>query len=170
MREELPEDSEIAAVLPEYTERGDSTRLLLRDGREILIDCTAKTALRRLAERHCKSLGLMRAWAANYTHRRSANPVAIDCDLVLVPVKTREPRVPGDNTLAQVNVALAVRLVTEPRCAIETAGGQRVPVLWSRKTIQSHIAEGCHIHADLLQAQQRSVLRRLARKGDRSFL
>ena len=102
--------------------------------------------------------------------RRCANPVAIDCDLVLVPVKTREPRVPGDNTLAQVNVALAVRLVTEPRCAIETAGGQRVPVLWSRKTIQSHIAEGCHIHADLLQAQQKSVLRRLARKDDRSFL
>ncbi len=115
MREELPEDSEIAAVLPEYTERGDSTRILLRDGREILIDCTT-------------------------------------------------------NTLAQVNVALAVRLVTEPRCAIETAGGQRVPVLWSRKTIQSHIAEGCHIHADLLQAQQKSVLRRLARKDDRSFL
>ena len=61
MREELPEDSEIAAVLPEYTERGDSTRLLLRDGREIVVNCTARTALRCLAERSCKSLGLMRA-------------------------------------------------------------------------------------------------------------
>ncbi len=164
MRDILPEDSEIAAVLPEYTEHGDSTRLILRDGREILVDCTTRTTLRYLAERRCKSLGLMRTWAARYTHRRSANPVPIDCDLVLVPVKTREPRVPGDNTLAQVNVALAPRLVTEPQTAIEFPGGGRIPVLWSEKTLSAHIAEGRHIHADLIRDQQESVLRRLTQK------
>ena len=139
MRDILPEDSEIAAVLPEYTERGDSTRLILRDGREILVDCTTRTTLRYLAE-------------------------PIDCDLVLVPVKTREPRVPGDNTLAQVNVALAPRLVTEPQTAIEFPGGGRIPVLWSEKTLSAHIAEGRHIHADLIRDQQESVLRRLTQK------
>ena len=88
MKEILPKNSEIAAVLPEYTERGDSTRLLLRDGREIVVNCTSRTTLRYLAERRCKSLGFMRIWVVCYTHRRSANPVPIDCDLVLVPVKT----------------------------------------------------------------------------------
>lgn len=167
MRDALPEDSEIAAVLPEYTERGDSTRILLRDGREIVVNCTTRTTLRYLAERRCKSLGLMRTWAARYTHRRSANPVPIDCDLVLVPVKTREPRVPGDNTLGQVNVALSPRLVAGEQTAIEFPGGGRIPVLWSEKTIAAHIAEGRHIHADLIRAQQESVLRRLT-KGQTS--
>lgn len=159
--EVLPEDSEIAALLPEYTERGDSTRLILRDGREIVVNCTARTALRCLAERSCKSLGLMRAWAAKYTRRRSANPVPIGCDLVLVPVKTRRPRVPGDNTLAGINVALSPRLVEAPERRIEFPGGGRVPVLWSEETVSAHLAEGRHIHADLIRAQEESVLRRM---------
>lgn len=167
MREILPEDSEIAAVLPEYTARGDAARILLRDGRAVVVDCTARTLLRHLAERRCKSLGLMRAWTARYTHRRSANPVPIDCDLVFVPVKTREPRVPGDNTLGQVNVALAPRLVTGPKTAIEFPGGGQIPVLWSEKTTEAHIAEGRHIHADLVRAQQESVLRRLLGEGSK---
>lgn len=161
MMEALPKDSEIAALLPEYTAHGDSTRLILRDGREIVVNCTARTALRYLAERSCKSLGLMRAWAARYTRRRSANPVPIDCDLVLVPVKTREPRVAGDNTLGQVNVALSPRLVEAPERRIEFPGGGRVPVLWSEKTVSAHLAEGRHIHADLIRSQEESVLRRL---------
>ena len=103
----------------------------------------------------------MRTWAARYTHRCSANPVPIDCDLVLVPVKTREPRVPGDNTLGQVNVALAPRLVAGEQAAIEFPSGGRIPVPWSEKTIAAHIAEGRHIHADLIRSQEESVLRRL---------
>lgn len=161
MRETLPEDSEIAAVLPEYTAQGDTARILLRDGRAIVADCTARTLLRHLVERRCKSLGLLRAWAARYTHRRSANPVPIGCDLVLVPVKTREPRVPGDNTLAQVNVALSPRLIAGEETTIEFPGGGRITVLWSEKTTEAHIAEGRHIHADLIRAQEESVLRRL---------
>lgn len=159
--EMLPGDREIAAILPEYTERGDCTRILLCDGRELLLDRSMRTTLRYLAARRCKSLGLMRQWAARYTRRRTANPVAIGCDLVLVPVKSRRPRIPGDNTLAQVNVALGVRLVAGPQAALDLAGGRRLPVLWSLKTLREHIAAGCHIHADLLREQQESLLWRL---------
>ncbi len=110
---QLPADSEILALVPEYTDCGNSVRLYLADGREILIAGTLRAVLRALARRRCKDLGLLRAYAARYTQRRFANPLAVSPDLVLAPLRTRAPKIPGDPTQGLVNVAAPIRLTAE---------------------------------------------------------
>ncbi len=102
---ELPPDDAIAALLPEYTPEGDATRVLCTDGRALLYPRTMRATLCAIARRRCKDLSLLRRWAAGYTHRALNNPIAASADLVLAPVKARTPRIPGDETMAAVNVA-----------------------------------------------------------------
>lgn len=102
---ELPPDDAIAALLPEYTPEGDATRVLCTDGSAFLYPRTIRATLRAVARRRCKDLSLLRRWAAHYTHRTLNNPIAASADLVLAPVKARTPRIPGDETMAAVNVA-----------------------------------------------------------------
>ena len=108
--DQLPLDSEIRALVPEYPDCGNAVRLFLTGGREMLIGGTLRAVLRALARRRCKDLGLLRAYAARYTQRRFANPLAVSPDLVLAPLRTREPKIPGDPTQGLVNVAAPIRL------------------------------------------------------------
>ncbi len=179
--DQLPADREILALVPEYTECGNSVRLYLADGRECLVAGTLRALLRALARRRCKDLGLLRAYAARYTQRRFANPLAVSADLVLAPLRTRAPKIPGDPTQGLVNVAAPIRLAddgpapakpaakdrrgtspgTEPRPAIELPGGRRIPLEWTAATVRRHLADARSLHADLVREQQESLLRRL---------
>ena len=95
MEKSLPNDVEIAALLPAYTNEGDITRILLTNGTELVYRRTMRSTLAKLARRRCKDVTLLRRWASRYTHRALNNPIAASSDLVLVPVKTRRPRVEG---------------------------------------------------------------------------
>ena len=176
---ELPPDDAIAALLPEYTPEGDATRVLCTDGSAFLYPRTIRATLRTVARRRCKDLSLLRRWAAGYTHRTLNNPIAASADLVLAPVKTRTPRIPGDETMAAVNVAAhpAPRLAAEEEAGgrsrrgartgdavIRLAGGASLASLWSEKTTLAHLAAARGISSELIRAEEEAVLRRLAAK------
>ncbi len=172
METTLPRDVEIAALLPTYTPEGDVTRILLTDGKSLVYRRTIRATLQSLARRRCKDVTLLRRWAARYTHRTLNNPVAPSADLVLVPVKTRRPRVEGDATMAHVNVAalsgtygaVSDVLRPEPRkgAVLSLRGGASLPVLWSEKTTRAHISAARHILSELVRDEEEAVLRRLS--------
>ncbi len=165
MIQDIPQDREIAALLPEYTPEGDATRILLTDGTERLYPRTLRATLRTIACRRCQDIALLRRWAGRYTHRTINNPIAASADLVLAPVKTRLPRVAGDAAMAHVNVAaLRASAPAGTRSVIALAGGASVPALWSEKTTRAHLAAAQHICADLVRAEEEAVLRRLIRR------
>ena len=172
MKTNLPKDVEIAALLPAYTQEGDVTRILLTNGTELVYRRTVRSTLTKLARRRCKDVTLLRRWASRYTHRALNNPIAASADLVLVPVKTRRPRVEGDGTMAHVNVVAisgdTFRQKTKPRgknpTVIALAGGSKLPVLWSEKTTLAHIREARHICAELVREEEEAVLRRLRKE------
>ena len=174
MEKSLPKDVEIAALLPAYTNEGDITRILLTNGTELVYRRTMRSTLAKLARRRCKDVTLLRRWASRYTHRALNNPIAASSDLVLVPVKTRRPRVEGDGTMAHVNVVaisgetfrqhdgVSRKKVAGKRfTVIALAGGSKLPVLWSEKTTLAHIREARHICAELVREEEEAVLRRL---------
>ena len=176
MENMLPKDSEIAALLPEYTAEGDVTRIVLTNGTALIFRRTMRATLSALARRRCKDVTLLRRWAARYTRRRLNNPIAASADLVLVPVKTRRPRVEGDNTMAHINVAAMEtgksEETPEPRrkgplqqkgrpAIISLPGGVSVRALWSERTTAAHIGDARRIQADLVRDQEEAVLRRL---------
>lgn len=168
MKEMLPKDSEIAALLPEYTSEGDMTRIVLTNGTALVLRRTMRATVSALARRRCKDVTLLRRWAARYTRRRLNNPIAASADLVLVPVKTRRPKIGGDNTMAHINVAVmdpegttAQKARRNRAAVIALPGGVSVRALWSERTTQAHIGDARRIRAELVRDQEESVLRRL---------
>lgn len=173
MEKTLPKDVEIAALLPAYTQEGDVTRILLTNGTELVYRRTMRSTLAKLARRRCKDVTLLRRWASRYTHRTLNNPIAASADLVLVPVKTRRPRVEGDGTMAHINVVAISGDTFRPNddvprkqnpTVISLTGGKTLPVLWSEKTTLSHIREARHICAELVREEEEAVLRRIRKK------
>ncbi|MBQ9377971.1 MAG: hypothetical protein IJU05_09255 [Schwartzia sp.] len=161
---ELPPDDAIAALLPEYTPEGDATRVLCTDGSAFLYPRTLRATLRAVARRRCKDLSLLRRWAARYTHRTLNNPIAASADLVLAPVKARTPRIPGDETMAAVNVAAHPAPRADARAVIRLAGGAALASLWSAETTLAHLAAARGISSELIRAEEEAVLRRLSRR------
>ena len=177
MEKVLPKDVEIAALLPAYTQEGDVTRILLTNGTELVYRRTMRSTLAKLARRRCKDVTLLRRWASRYTHRALNNPIAASSDLVLVPFKTRRPRIEGDTTMAHVNVvaisgdtfrqhddAARAKAIKKKPTVISLTGGKALPVLWSEKTTLAHIREARHICAELVREEEEAVLRRLKNK------
>ena len=177
MEKTLPKDVEIAALLPAYTQEGDVTRILLTNGTELVYRRTIRSTLAKLARRRCKDVTLLRRWASRYTHRALNNPIAASSDLVLVPVKTRRPRVEGDGTMAHINVvaisgdtfrqqdgAPHAEVAGKKPTVISLTGGKALPVLWSEKTTLSHIREARHICAELVREEEEAVLRRIRKE------
>ena len=173
MEKTLPKDVEIAALLPAYTQEGDVTRILLTNGTELVYRRTIRSTLAKLARRRCKDVTLLRRWASRYTHRTLNNPIAASADLVLVPVKTRRPRVEGDATMAHINVVAISGDTFRPNddvprkqnpTVISLTGGKALPVLWSEKTTLSHIREARHICAELVREEEEAVLRRIRKE------
>ncbi len=179
----LPKDAEIAALLPAYGEQGDVTRILLTNGVELVYGRTMRATVAALARRRCKDVKLLRRWASRYTHRTLNNPIAPSADLVLVPVKTRCPRVTGDGTMGHINVAAVAGILPEllerkspqtgarprrgpgnRRAVIPLPGGRSVTALWNEKTTIDHLAAARHIHAELVRDEEEAVLRRLTRR------
>lgn len=173
MEKTLPKDVEIAALLPAYTQEGDVTRILLTNGTELVYRRTMRSTLAKLARRRCKDVTLLRRWASRYTHRTLNNPIAASADLVLVPVKTRRPRIEGDGTMAHINVVAisgdtfrqndGIPCKQHPT-VISLTGGKTLPVLWSEKTTLSHIREARHICAELVREEEEAVLRRIRKE------
>lgn len=159
----LPPDREIVALVPEYTDEGDSVRVLFADGTETRRAVSMKTLMKGLAERRAKLLSLLRKWASTYTGRKLGNPVAVSTDLVLAPVKMRDARLTGDETMGCVNVTASpkVRADGQKKSVVELAGGHEVSVEWSLATTRARLSDASCIAAELMSEEDERVFRRL---------
>lgn len=141
--EVLPKDSEIEALVPLYTPRGDETVVYLQDGREIILHAIVRTVLKKLSMRRCKDLKLIRKFSSSYTARRLNNPLAIGPEMVLVPFKVRLPRVKGDRVMACVNVfaVLGVFESEDGLAHIRLNSGRTLASLWDALTLKRYLQE-----------------------------
>ena len=162
---EIPENREIDALVPEYTDEGDSTHVYLRDGSDFVIPVTLRTVLKYLAYRSCRDLVRLRSWAAEHTHQRLNNPLPVDEELVLMPYKARRPKVAGDPIMGCVNAASGVKLQGGEEAVMLTSGGHKLPSLWTPDTMQQHLDRAALICRKLQGILDEKILRRLQRAG-----
>ncbi len=136
----LPDNSKIAAILPEYTGAGDRTLLFLTDGTEVPLNLKVATVIRRLANRQTIDLCSLKSKTAKITNCTLWHPLVLAPDLVLVPIKIRKPKISGDVTSGYINFhhIVTVQKLSNTTC-IRLIGNHDIHSLWKITTIQEHI-------------------------------
>lgn len=138
----LPTNNEIAAILPIYTASGNSTQLLLTNGEEVFSPFKAATIIRRLAYRQTIDLLALKAKATQITQSTIWQPLVLAPDLVLVPLKTRSPKISGDATGGYINFPHIVSIKSiEKSTRLHLTGNHFVTSLWKLTTVQMHLRQ-----------------------------
>ena len=135
----LIDPGSVRAICPEYVDgRGDCTRLYLMGAQELLVELKAAAVLQGFARRSGRSLALARRRAHDLLGSGHDLPLALDPQMVLMPVYVRRARFRGDGTRAYLNLAadLPPDLVEEAGHAEVAIGPCRFPVLWSPLTLR----------------------------------
>lgn len=162
----LVKDREIAAIIPSYTQNGDVTLLYKTDGSCIVLPVQPETVVRTLAERRQESLCLLRRWAEKYTGQKLWEPLGISWELVLVPLKMRKPRVPGDTTSGYVSFSWIEEVEKEGAFSrLRLQNQQKLPVLWSWKTVVQHLQNAFLLQSLRLQSLDDGFWRRMVLAG-----
>lgn len=88
----------IAALLPTYQEgRGNLTRIIKLDGSEVLLDKNIKGVIKRLARLYLLDLSSIAETYGKILGRANLIPIPLTHNLVLIPLKTITPLLPGDS-------------------------------------------------------------------------
>lgn len=139
----LTDPDQITAIIPMYRQEGDVSLIVYRDGRTEVKPCQVRAVLCQIARQFCIDLPLIKKKAGAVASRSLYNPLLLNPELLLVPLKTRRPRVPRDNTLAYINSVSVTNISksnTPPyRTNILLAGGYQLKSLWTLPTIKKHI-------------------------------
>lgn len=136
----LPANNEIAAILPVYTASGNSTQLLLTSGEKVFLAFKAATIIRRLAYRQTIDLLALKAKSTQITQSTIWQPLVLAPDLVLVPLKTRNPKISGDATGGYINFHHIISMkANEKSTQLHLTGTHLVTSLWKLTTAQTHL-------------------------------
>ena len=141
-RECLEHLEEVTAIVPAYDTEGAVTRVFTRKYPEQKVHLTLKAVLKRLAACYGKDLSLLRQLCAKHTHMEQGSILAFSPGVVLMPWKVCRPRVPKDPAMGLLNVAWEVKLSggDKDTLALNLPGGEKLPVLWSKRTFTRHHA------------------------------
>lgn len=140
----LPECSTIAAIIPYYNGRGDSTSILIEDGGQLTCNCRIRTVIARLARSQAADLAELRRQSSNSRHC-VLQPLALSPRFVLFPVKVRKPRIKGDPSIGYINLYAAKHI--EPnrenltQALITLTGGHSIASCWTSSTVQRHLQQ-----------------------------
>ena len=117
--DDLAPDAAITAILPIYDEDGRGVAVCTADGGRHTSGLRVRTILRRLAERNCRTIPLIRRRMKDLLGGRQELPLPISHQLILVPCKVITPRVKGDETIGYFSLRHIRRLVmpAAPRAA-----------------------------------------------------
>lgn len=133
----------IAAIVPVYQENGDVTMVVYQDGTNDIVPLRVRAVIRKIAHTYCTDLIQLKKKTAEITDRSLYNTLVFDQALILIPLKTRKPRVPGDNTLAYVNLKAVVKTLPSPapphRSVIQLTGGHTVPIYWTPVRVKQYL-------------------------------
>lgn len=109
--DDLAPDAAITAILPIYDEDGRGVAVCTADGGRHTSGLRVRTILRRLAERNCRTIPLIRRRMKDLLGGRQELPLPISHQLILVPCKVITPRVKGDETIGYFSLRHIRRLV-----------------------------------------------------------
>lgn len=135
----------IAAILPCYSQTGDTTKIFTTDGGCNTTNLRIRTVVHKLALSRATDLVALKKRTAAATQRAILQPLPLTPGLVLCPVKVRTPRVSGDTSTGYVNY-YAIRGVekhnkTPYQAIISLAGGTKIPVIWTAFTVNKHLQD-----------------------------
>ncbi len=83
---------EILCLIPFYDEYGgNSTRILLEKGKELVIERRTKTVVKDIARIFAVDLAAMKERCGPYVGRKTSTPLPLRPDFILLPVKMRVP-------------------------------------------------------------------------------
>lgn len=143
MYQPLPLDQEIAALIPCYTETGDSTRILTTSGLALPLPVRPRAVLNRIARRCATDLAALRHITSLKTQRSILQPLPLAPRLLLIPVKIRTPRVPGDTCTGYINyyAVLGAKPCQDPpvHTVLTLTGGHTIGTLWTPVTINRYL-------------------------------
>ena len=145
MQPPLSKEKQIAAIVPRYTLSGNITVVMNTDGSQATTSLQTRTLLRRLAYSQAFDLHAVKKRSSVLTQRAILQPLPLSAGLVLFPVKTRIPRIPGDTTTGYVNLHAVSKVCEEEappyQSLIHLTGGWKLPVIWSAITVKKHLQE-----------------------------
>lgn len=145
MSKEIFQCDSIAALLPRYTSEGDITTIISANGSQQEIKKSIATVLNRLARSRCLDLVTLKKKSSLVTETKILQPLPIAPGLVLVPLKVRHPKIPGDITIGYVNFHSVVKVSknhTRPyQSTIRLIGGAEIPIIWTPATVKQHLQQ-----------------------------
>jgi len=143
MSHQIPHFETIAAIIPNYDETGDTTRIITTDGASKISPSRIRTVVRRLAFSRALDLTALKKQSSHATQRAIMQPLPLAPGLLLCPVKVRTPLVAGDTSTGYINF-YAVKSV-ETSCqkpyqsVVKLSGGASIPVLWTASTVNRYL-------------------------------
>ena len=158
MNQQLPISDQIAAIIPRYTQTGDSTIIITTKGNEQTIPVRVHTIIKRLARNYSMDLIALKQKTMAITNHALLQPLPLAPGLVLCPIKLRIPRIPGDTTIGYINFHAALSITgaqNKPyQSIIKLAGGIDIPSLWQPSTIKMHLQDATLVLAHTAHSAQ----------------
>jgi hypothetical protein len=131
---------ELSAILPHYTLRGDTTGLYFKTGQVTETPRKVHSLLQRIAASYICDLTALRHQSSLRTGQTILQPLPFSAQLLLVAVKIRNSRVPGDFTYAYVNKYAVKKIQSSSQLPYHTeillTGNHRILSLLATKTVQ----------------------------------
>ncbi|MBP1763052.1 MAG: hypothetical protein H6Q65_110 [Firmicutes bacterium] len=136
---------QIAAILPQYRENGDTTLILSMDGEKFVVTVQVRTFIQQLARRQAIDLGALRSNAREVTHSQLLQPLAFCPAVLLCPMKVRQAKIKGDNCTGYINACAvesfeqAVTNEEKPHCKVHLYNGMTLTVFLSARAIENQL-------------------------------
>ncbi|CUH94452.1 hypothetical protein P22_0518 [Propionispora sp. 2/2-37] len=147
----IPSEAEsITAIFPKYTATGDHTVIYLCSGKQLTGKTRVATVIRKLANARAIDLYTLKKQTAAITQRSILQPLPLTPSLILVPVKIRIPRLPGDSSTGYFNYRAVTGVSPGPedgppdcKAVIHLTGGLTLPCVWTVRTIKKYMQYAC---------------------------
>jgi len=127
---------EIIALQPVYTDTGNATRILLREG-EILDSRGMRSVLIALARRYAVDMTAQRESLERRLNRHGVMPFYLGNDRVFIPLKMRKAKASKDMVYGYVDVRFVGEVAASGArsCMVPVQGDRQIEVLSKRSTV-----------------------------------
>lgn len=137
----------LAALEPCYgKDGGNVTRVYTRQGEVHIVERRLKTVLKGLACHFGADLSALRKRYGEAFNTSYDTPIALDQDLVLVPLKTRKPLTDKDGATAYVAISSVKEVLPldegEFKSCLELEGGGKLLCMYTVSTVEDRLKLG----------------------------
>ncbi len=137
----------IAAMEPCYGKNGgNATRVYTRQGEVYLVERRLKTVLKNLACYYGADTASLRKNYGGAFNSSYDTPLALSQDLVLVPLKTRQPLTKKDGATAYVNACSVKKVLPldedKFKCHMELEGSGELRSMFTVATVEERLNRG----------------------------